>query len=80
VTAPKKSNGKYVIPAFISLVLLITVFLGLHNVSATSILKERVHENEAVQRETTAEIRGDIKVLMERSQRVEKKIDKLLEK
>ena len=76
----KKTNGKYVIPAFVSVVILITVFLGLHNVSANSKLKDRVMDNEAVRREIDAEHRGDLKAIKETVVRIEKKIDKLSER
>ena len=76
--APKKSNGnmlKIAIP-----IVVVLLGLGSFNTQANSSLKDRVHENEAARREIDAEIKGDLKALKEGHMRVEKKIDRLLEK
>lgn len=78
MTAPKKPNGsmlKIAIPIFVAL-----LGLGTYNTSAHSSLNDRVYENDAKRREDSAEMRGDMKVLIERSERMEKKVDRLLEK
>jgi len=78
VTAPKKSNGTIIKIAIVVAVALLGFITT--NTVAHSNLNDRVHDNEAVRRETDAEIKGALKALRERSERIEKKIDRLLEK
>ena len=72
--------GKIVVGVCIAFIITVTIGLGFSNAQASANLERKVMYNEATQRETAAEIRGDLKVLNECVSRVEKKLDKWMEK
>ena len=72
--------GKIVIGVCISFIIAVTIGIGFTNAQANADLERKVLYNEATQRETAAEIRGDLKVLKECVDRVEKKLDRWMEK
>lgn len=82
MTIPKNMNGwqKVMLSLCGVFIVAVTIGLGTHNTIAHNTLRDDVYENEIRQREAGAEMRGDIKMLVEGNKRMEKKIDRLLEK